>query len=104
MTESQTDDRRNNNRELINAVVGIDATDRTDRVGVTRNLSSKGALFHSASRFSPGEKLKLLFRKPGKDGEHKVEAMVVRTAVDDPESDSMFRHLTAVVFDEPIKN
>ena len=101
-SESSEEDRRSQQREIINAVVGIDATNRTDRVGVTRNLSAKGALFHSASRFTPGETLTLLLRRPGKDGEHRVRARVVRTELNDPDSDSIFCHLTAVEFDTPL--
>ena len=94
MTEVQDNqadsDRRNSDRALIHAVVGIDSSDRSDRVGVTRNLSSKGALFHSASKFSPGEKLSLRLRAPGDNSDRHIDARVVRVELEDPMSASLF--------------
>jgi len=102
MTEFvQDSDRRDVGRAHVHAVVGIDATDRLDRVGITRNISEKGALFHSASRFSPGEKLSLVLRTPGSEEDARIEARVVRTELDDSDAATMFRHLTAVEFAEP---
>ena len=104
MTEPSSHDRRHHNRQLVHAVVGIDADDRRDRVGVTRNLSPTGALFHSASRFEPGETLELLYREPGSEEDVRVKAKVVRTEIDDPKSGSFFCHLTAVQFDPPVED
>lgn len=98
-----SNERRADERAAINAVVGIDTSDRKDRVGVTRNLSSRGALFHSASRFSRGERLHLMFHDPVTERDRQVTARVVRTDVDSPERGNFFRHLTAVEFDEPIE-
>lgn len=99
MTESE---RRTTPRHLLHAVVGIDSTDRKDRVGVTRNLSATGALFHSASSFSEGETLSLMFRDPVSKEEQTVTAVVVRTDVDPPSVDSHFPYLTAVRFERPL--
>lgn len=99
MTDS---DRRSYPRNLLHAVVGIDTTRRKDRVGVTRNLSATGALFHSASAFDEGEILSLVFRDPISETEQTVTAVVVRTDVDPPSVDSHFPHLTAVRFDRPL--
>ena len=95
-------DRRNYPRHLLHAVVGIDTADRKDRVGVTRNLSSTGALFHSASAFDEGETLSLMFRHPVSKEEKTVTAVVVRTDIDPPGVDTHFPHLTAVKFERPL--
>jgi hypothetical protein len=97
------DERRDEDRLQRYTVVGIDCGDHTDRVGITRNVSAKGALFHSASRFEVGDRLILITQTPGSDGEERVEARVVRTEVEPPATDSSFPHLTAVEFDEPIE-
>ena len=106
MTESESNnsysERRDGDRTHVHADVGIDAQDRADRVGITRNISNKGALFHSASKFRPGETLSLAFRDPSEDVEHSVKARVVRTDLDDQDGGNIFRHLTAVEFEEPI--
>ncbi len=98
MTDSE---RRNSDRKAIFAVVGIDTESRKDRVGVTRNLSAGGLLFHSASQFEIGEELDLVFRKSPKHKDHHVTARVVR-ALHEPDGEGPFRFLTAVQFDELI--
>lgn len=95
-------ERRNYPRHMLHAVVGIDTTDRKDRVGVTRNLSATGALFHSASAFAEGETLSLMFRDPVSKEEQTIAAVVVRTDVDPPSVDCHFPHLTAVRFERPL--
>jgi len=99
MTDSE---RRNHPRHLLHAVVGIDTADRKDRVGVTRNLSATGALFHSASAFYEGETLSLMFRDPVSHEDQAVTAIVVRTDTDPPSVDSHFPYLTAVRFERPL--
>jgi hypothetical protein len=99
MTEME---RRDYPRLHLHAVVGIDTVERKDRVGVTRNLSATGALFHSASAFDEGETLSLIFRDPVSKEEQTITAVVVRTDVDPPSVDSHFPHLTAVKFDRPL--
>ena len=99
MTESE---RRTYPRNRLHAVMGIETTSRKDRVGVTRNLSATGALFHSASVFEEGEILSLVFRDPISETDQTVEAVVVRTDVDPPTVDSHFPFLTAVRFQRPL--
>lgn len=99
MTDSE---RRRYPRNLLHAVVGIDTPRRKDRVGVTRNLSATGALFHSASAFDEGEVLSLVFRDPISETEQEVDAVVVRTDIDPPTIDTHFPFLTAVRFERPL--
>lgn len=97
-----SDERRQDERVQRYTVVGIESGDQVDRVGITRNVSHTGALFHSASSFEVGERLILLMVPKGSDVEERYGAIVVRTDVEPPGSDSHFPHLTAVEFDEPI--
>lgn len=99
----ETSERRDHQRDPLQTVVGIDSSDRAERVGVTRDLSAKGALFHSASRYRPGEQVSLRFRDPISEQELEgVGARVVRTDIEPIEKGSFFCHLIAVEFEEPL--
>jgi len=98
-----SEERREKERLQVYKVVGIDCGDHIDRVGITRNVSPRGALFHSASEFVVGDFLVLLMQSADSDVEDKVAARVVRVELEDPAADSPFPHLTAVEFDEPIE-
>lgn len=97
-------ERRIEQREPLHAVMGINSNGRSrERVGVTRNLSATGALFHSASRYRAGEHVKLRFRDPISHRElEEVRARVVRTDIEPIEKGSFFCHLVAVEFDRPL--
>ena len=97
-------ERRNNQREPLHAVMGINSNGRDrERAGVTRNLSATGALFHSASRYQAGERVKLRFRDPVSHRElEEVSARVVRTEIEPIEKGSFFCHLVAVEFEQPL--
>ena len=96
-------ERRIHDRRALHAAVAIDATDRENRVGVTRNLSAGGVLFHTASRFQLGETLDLTFRGPPViPVDTRVRGKVVRAHHDVRESDTLFPHLIAVEFEEPL--
>lgn len=100
-----TDERRQQERVQRYTVVGIGSGDQVDKVGITRNVSETGALFHSSSKFKVGEVIVLVMVRASADGdevEERIGARVVRTDVEPPGSDSHFPHLTAVEFDEPI--
>ncbi len=94
-------EKREHERRRVFAAVGIGAESGPERVGVTRDVSSGGMLFHSASRFLLGQQLSLSYRSPQNCREIPVTGRVVRVA-DMP--DTEFPHLTAIVFDEPAKN
>ena len=97
MTESE---RRSCPRHPIHVAVSITTVDRHDRVGVTRDLSASGLLFHSLSRFQPGEKVWLVFQAA--ERANCATGEVVRAA-QDPHETSLLRYLTAVRFDAPIE-
>jgi hypothetical protein len=89
-------DRRISMREPVFAPTNINTEERRDRVGVIREMSSSGALFHSRSRFAVGERLAMTYRtKRGNFAQ--AEATVVR-AFRDSCDDNIFPFLTAVCF------
>lgn len=86
-------------RHPVNTAVAIDVGDRRGRVGVTRNVSATGMLFHSASRFSVGDLLSLRFRAaPFMAAEGRVDAVVVRTEKAPLETQAALPFVTAVQF------
>jgi hypothetical protein len=96
-------ERRQVERVQRYTVVGIDCGDRAERVGITRNVSATGALFHSVSRFEVGDRVVLVMLPRGSEVEERVGARVVRAEVEPPDTDTSFPHLTAVEFDAPIE-
>ncbi|MGE0545746.1 MAG: PilZ domain-containing protein [Kofleriaceae bacterium] len=91
-------ERRWSQRHEIQVPVNVSTNVRRDRVGVIRDVSSTGMLFHSLSKFAVGEQLTLNFHV----GQGAATATVVRAACDaNPEN--MFRFLTAVRFDKPVE-
>ena len=97
VTESE---RRRFTRHPIHVAVSITTADRHDRVGVTRDLSESGLLFHSLSQFQPGERVWLVFQAARRA--NCATGEVVR-AVQDPNETSLLRYVTAVKFDAPIE-
>jgi hypothetical protein len=96
-------DRRSFPRLPVHAAVGIETSVRKNRVGVTRNISAGGLLFHTASRFQLGERLDIRFRaRPILEGETLVTGRVVRAWHEERRHDSLFPHVVAVQFDEPV--
>jgi hypothetical protein len=97
-------ERRCWSRRPVHAAVAIDASDRDNRIGVTRNLSAGGVLFHTASRFQIGEYLDLTFRGPPVvPVDTRVRGRVVRACHDVRESGTLFPHVIAVEFEEPLR-
>jgi hypothetical protein len=94
-------DRRRFTRHPVQVAVSITTDDRHDRVGVTRDLSASGLLFHSLSRFAIGERVRLVFQA-SQSRANSATGEVVR-AVQDPNEASLLRYLTAVRFDAPIE-
>jgi hypothetical protein len=87
----------------VHAAGGIETSARKNRVGVTRNISAGGLLFHTASRFQLGERLDIRFRaRPILDKETLVTGRVVRAWHEERRYDSLFPHVVAVQFDEPV--
>ena len=92
-------ERRRFERLPIQVPVNVSTMVRRDRVGMIRDLSVSGVLFHSLSKFALGERVVIMFKlaqRKGVTSDH-----VVRAAVD-PNLDNMFRFVTAVRFDAPL--
>ena len=79
--------------------VSVSTSVRRDRVGMIRDLSESGVLFHSLSRFAPGERVVVMFKLNNR--RVPSAGCVVRADLDD-HADNMFRFLTAVKFDAPL--
>lgn len=92
-------DRRRHTRHPIQVPVNVCAGARRDRVGMIRDLSRSGILFHSLSKFAIGERLAVMFRIQRRNGA--TAGYVVRAETDD-HPDNIFRFLTAVRFDAPL--
>lgn len=98
MTESERE-RRRYERLPIQVPVNISTTVRRDRVGMIRDLSASGVLFHSLSKFAIGERVVVMFKLAKRKGV--TAGHVVRASID-PNLDNMFRFVTAVSFDAPL--
>jgi hypothetical protein len=92
-------ERRCFERLPIQLPVNISTTVRRDRVGMIRDLSASGVLFHSLSKFAIGERVVVMFKLP--KGKGVTSGHVVRAVVD-PNLDNFFRFVTAVSFDAPL--
>ncbi len=100
---AQGAERRIFSRRPVHAAIAIDTADRENRIGVTRNLSASGVMFHTASRFEIGDKLDVTFRGPPVIPiDTRVRGRVVRVLHDVKESGMLFPHVIAVKFDEPL--
>ena len=92
-------ERRRYERKPVTVPVNVSTRIRRDRVGVTRDLSASGVLFHSVSKFEPGENVVLMFKVNKRHGS--TTGRVVRSVAND-NADTVFRYLTAVCFDAPL--
>jgi hypothetical protein len=92
-------DRRRHTRHPIQVPVEVSTAVRRHRVGMIRDLSASGILFHSLSKFAVGERVALMFKLAKHSGS--TGGYVVRADTDD-HPDNIFRFLTAVRFDAPL--
>ena len=91
--------RRRSARQPVNVAVNITTPDRPEQIGVSRDVSDSGMLFHSLSRFDVGVRVQLLFRTG--EREEVVTARVVRSSRDP--AWSFYPNATAVTFVDPIE-
>lgn len=89
-------ERRQAARIQVSVPVAITTSYAPDRVGMTRDLSATGILFHSVTKFEVGEDMRLVFTVSGANAV--ATGRVVRAQID-PNLDSAFRHVIAVKFD-----
>jgi hypothetical protein len=92
-------DRRRFERLPIQVPVNVSTTERRDRVGMIRDLSASGLLFHSLSRYAIGERVIVMFKL--NHGKGVTAGHVVRAQIDE-NLDNFFRFMTAVSFDAPL--
>jgi hypothetical protein len=99
-TARAMNNRRRSPRQPVNVAVSITTPGRPDQIGVSRDLSDGGMLFHSLSRFDIGIRVQLLFRT----GTHEevVDGRVVRASRDP--AWSFYPHATAVAFIDPVES
>jgi hypothetical protein len=94
-------ERRRCERREIWQPVSLNTAERPDRVGMIRDMSATGLLFHSRSRYTIGEQLTMMYRRHDRGAAY-ATGQVVR-AVLDPNQDTMFPYLTAVRFDSDVE-
>lgn len=92
-------ERRRFERHPIQVPVNVSTEVRRDRVGMIRDLSASGVLFHSLSKFAIGERVVIQYRVGKARGS--TAGHVVR-ATTDSNTHNMFRFVTAVRFDAPL--
>jgi hypothetical protein len=92
-------ERRKFARQTIQVAVRISTAVRGEGIGVMRDLSASGMLFHSRSRFDVGERISVAFRIH----HHSESALgqVVR-AFRDERDDTTFCYFTAIQFELPL--
>ena len=96
-------EKRNKVRREATVVMTIDAGERKNRAGVTRNVSTCGALFQSASRFAVGEHLTVRFRGKGQSEDEQIMATGRVVRADKRPRGVPLRHVIAVQFDDTIE-
>jgi hypothetical protein len=89
-------ERRQAARLRVAVPVAITTSYAPERVGMTRDVSATGILFHSVTKFDVGEDMRLVFTVNNANAV--ATGRVVRAQVD-PNVDTSFRHITAVKFD-----
>lgn len=99
MPSDAIDNRRRFERHPVRVPVNVSTAVRRDRVGMIRDVSASGVLFHSRSKFEIGERVTVMFKLAHRKG--LTAGSVVRTDTDD-HPDNMFRFVTAVRFDAPL--
>ncbi|MEZ4368697.1 MAG: PilZ domain-containing protein [Kofleriaceae bacterium] len=93
-------DRRQHTRHPVALPVSVSTAQRRERVGVTRDLSVTGVLFHSASAFTPGEAVQIRIAL-AREAERVAHGVVVRS-FEDPSPEHVLRKVTAVRFEHEV--
>jgi hypothetical protein len=92
-------ERRRFPRRPIWKPVNVNTMERRDRVGMIRDMSETGVLFHSRSRFAIGERVSIEFR-PDANTIGSAAGQVVR-AFRDTNEDTLFPYVTAIQLEHP---
>lgn len=96
-------ERRRRNRYRVCFPVSIDAGERTNRMGIVRDVSASGVCLNTPSRFDPGESVSITLLLPEqKPGQIRVSALVVRVEDLNLESKLLWRYLAAFRFEDSL--
>ncbi len=79
----------------------IDTATQPNRFGMTRNVSSTGALLGTPTRFRIGERADIELRLPNQEPKN-VPGRIVRLEVNESDEVGLWRYLMAVRFLEPL--
>lgn len=94
------DHSRRHSRLPVRFPVAIESPAKPGRVGVVRNVSQRGVLLGTPSRYQPGQRVRLRFKTRSGGPEFDLPATVVR--IDhDPEGDWLAK-LVALEFDREV--
>jgi len=83
----------------MQVAVSVSTDRRPDSLAVTRDVSARGLLLHSMSRFNLGERVRVVYR--AMDIETTATGRVVRTSRE-PERWSTFPNVAAVELDQVV--
>lgn len=94
------EDRRNHPRQAAILAVGLESERRRQRLGVTRDLSTRGLLIVTPSRFSKGDRLKLTVHTGA--GEINVFGRVAHVDEHPVSSPELWRYRVGIALDEAL--
>ena len=100
MSMSAREDRRENSRTAAVLAVGLASDVKAARHGVTRDLSEKGLLVVTPSRFTKGDRLKITVHTT--DASMEVEGRVARVVENPISSPELWRYRVGVELDQPL--
>ncbi|GMV12119.1 MAG: PilZ domain-containing protein [Polyangiaceae bacterium] len=91
---------RRHSRHPVRFPVAIESPAKPGRVGVVRNLSQRGLLLGTPSRYQPGQRVRVRFKTRGGGPEYDLPATVVR--IDHDPSGDWLSRLVALEFDRDV--
>jgi hypothetical protein len=99
-SSSIRDDRRGRPRTAVVLAVGLDSETKNGRLGVTRDLSTKGLLIVTPSHFAKGDRLKIKVHA----GSSGVDVIGRVTRVDENpiSSPELWRYRVGVELEDPL--
>ena len=100
MTASARDERRGGNRTPAVLAVGLGSDAKPGRHGVTRDLSEKGLLIVTPSRFMKGDHVKVTVHST--DGAVDVVGRVARVDENPISSPELWRYRLGIELDTPL--
>jgi hypothetical protein len=80
--------------------IRLDTERKTERFGVSRNVSASGMLLRTRSRFNIGDRIGLTFRFASDSSDRRLDGEVVRLERDHADTSGIFPRHVAVKFDK----